>query len=245
MDGGRAAAADRGQRRDHVLAEPGIADEFAARFRRSGSPRDQVTLEISEASLLGRQGAGRAAQCAERGLPLAIDDFGTGYASFAYLKELAVDVVKIDRTFVRTLQADPRDEAIVGSIGFVAERLGLRTVAEGVEQPACARACSSELGITRRRASGCATRCRASSSTPGWRAEPLTGLEPSGLRTVRPRGEPASRGTPPRASHDGDDDQPLQRLHGEAEHEQDQADHDGCDNESHGGSLRATRYAYA
>jgi EAL domain-containing protein (putative c-di-GMP-specific phosphodiesterase class I) len=123
-----------------VLAETGIADEFSARFRDLGVSPADVTLEISEASLLDRRARAGLRDCSARGFRLAIDDFGTGYASFAYLKELEVDVVKIDRSFVQDLHADPRDEAIVGSISYVAGRLGLRTVAEGVETEAAVRA---------------------------------------------------------------------------------------------------------
>jgi EAL domain-containing protein (putative c-di-GMP-specific phosphodiesterase class I) len=116
-----------------VLAERNVAGDLADRFARAGVEPSDVTLELSEASLLNPRAREGLRRCAERGFRLAIDDFGTGYASFGYLKDLAVDIIKIDRSFVRTLAADTRDEAIVGSIGFVAERLGLRTVAEGVE----------------------------------------------------------------------------------------------------------------
>lgn len=130
-----------------VLAERRVADDLAGRFDEHGVEPSTVTLEISEASLLNPRAREGLRQCAERGFDLAIDDFGTGYASFGYLKDLAVDEVKIDRSFVRALQDDPRDAAIVGSIGFVAERLGLRTVAEGVEHPLALERLA-ELGIS-------------------------------------------------------------------------------------------------
>jgi EAL domain-containing protein (putative c-di-GMP-specific phosphodiesterase class I) len=116
-----------------VLADPGSAARYAARFAEHGIAPASVTFEISEAGLLdGRARSGLAAY-SEHGFRLALDDFGTGYAAYAHLKNLAVDVVKIDRSFVQDLPTDPRDEAIVGSIAFVAERLGLDTIAEGVE----------------------------------------------------------------------------------------------------------------
>jgi EAL domain-containing protein (putative c-di-GMP-specific phosphodiesterase class I) len=64
---------------------------------------------------------------------VAIDDFGTGYASLAYLADLPVDTLKIDRTFVQGLVARPRHAVIVRSTVELAHNLGLMVVAEGVE----------------------------------------------------------------------------------------------------------------
>jgi EAL domain-containing protein (putative c-di-GMP-specific phosphodiesterase class I) len=69
----------------------------------------------------------------ELGVRMAIDDFGAGYSSMAYLKGLAVDALKIDKSFVQKLATDASDRAIVPSDVELGHNLGLRVVAEGVE----------------------------------------------------------------------------------------------------------------
>jgi len=67
------------------------------------------------------------------GISIALDDFGTGYASLSHLKQFPIDVIKIDQRFVRDLETDPDDAAIVRTLLNLAYSLGIRTVAEGVE----------------------------------------------------------------------------------------------------------------
>jgi EAL domain-containing protein (putative c-di-GMP-specific phosphodiesterase class I) len=68
-----------------------------------------------------------------RGIGVAIDDFGTGYSSMSLMKHFPIDIIKIDRSFVRDLERDPEDQAIAQAIISMGRALGMTVVAEGVE----------------------------------------------------------------------------------------------------------------
>ena len=103
----------------------------------SGFAASRLEFEITEHVLLKDAEAGGAmlARLRALGAEIALDDFGTGYSSLSYLRRFRFDRVKIDRTFVRDIATSDEARAIVSAVTRLAEALGMRTTAEGVEQP--------------------------------------------------------------------------------------------------------------
>jgi EAL domain-containing protein (putative c-di-GMP-specific phosphodiesterase class I) len=120
------------------LREKGLPALVARALHRHRVPAHCLEIEVTESILLADpELAVRIAQeLSEMGIRLSIDDFGTGYSSMGYLKRLPLAALKIDRSFVRDLDTDPDDEAIVRAIIALARSLKLRVVAEGVETQA-------------------------------------------------------------------------------------------------------------
>ncbi len=102
-----------------------------------GSPR-WLTVEVTETAMMQRPDRARKVleELHEMGVRISIDDFGTGYSSLAYLKELPVDEVKVDRSFVMDMMTNRRDSCIVQAVIDLGHNLGLEVVAEGVEDRA-------------------------------------------------------------------------------------------------------------
>jgi diguanylate cyclase (GGDEF)-like protein len=123
------------------LHDGGIVHEVAANLERHGLPARLLWLEITESSIMADPVRARRilAQLHYMGVHLSIDDFGTGYSSLAYLQDLPVREIKIDRSFVANLITKPADQVIVRSTIELAHNLGLNATAEGVEDAATLR----------------------------------------------------------------------------------------------------------
>ena len=94
-----------------------------------------LTLELTESSLIDDAIGVRdiLGHLRERGVRVAIDDFGTGYSSLTYLRELPIDEIKIDRSFIARIAHDRSDAAIAAAVVALADNLGFEVIAEGVE----------------------------------------------------------------------------------------------------------------
>ncbi len=131
-------------RRVHVnlsarsVTEPAFGDWLEAAVHRHATGASHLTFEITEtAPLIDLQSACDVAdRITAMGAGLALDDFGTGYGSLSHLHQIPVTMVKIDREFVADLEVNERSRAIVASVVDMAQRLGIRAVAEGVENEA-------------------------------------------------------------------------------------------------------------
>jgi len=116
---------------------PAVVGEVEEALAAAGLAPERLCLELTETAIMDdvQQTAQILQQFRDLGVQVAIDDFGTGFSSLAYLKRFAVDILKIDRTFVDGVGVDPDDTAIVSSIIGLARSLRLEVVAEGIEDP--------------------------------------------------------------------------------------------------------------
>ncbi len=112
----------------------GLAEVIA----KHGVPQQEVELELTETALMydPDNAVALLEEIAAMGVNIAIDDFGTGYSSLSYLRRLPLEALKIDRSFVMGMNENPQDAIIVRSTVALAHSLGLRVIAEGVENAA-------------------------------------------------------------------------------------------------------------
>jgi diguanylate cyclase (GGDEF)-like protein len=130
------------------LLDRSLVDDVSALLRRYGTPARRITLEVTESVLMTDPVRAMEVLGKLRGLGLsvALDDFGTGWSSLTHLQRMPVDEIKIDRSFVAAMATEANSAAIVSSTVDLAHALGLRVVAEGIED---------EATWTRLRAVGC------------------------------------------------------------------------------------------
>jgi diguanylate cyclase (GGDEF)-like protein/PAS domain S-box-containing protein len=121
----------------HQLQEPGFVSEVDAVIHHTGIDPAQVVIEITETVLAHDIEAEVQVlhELRELGCAIAIDDFGTGYSSLGGLRDLPIDILKLDRSFITDLVASSRAAATVSAVITLAEALDLTVVAEGVEEP--------------------------------------------------------------------------------------------------------------
>ena len=112
-----------------------LVEDIAARLREHGVSGELLELELTESLFMEDVNATSRTlhQLKDLGISLAVDDFGTGYSSLSYLKRYPIDKIKIDRSFIRDVPVDADDVAITLAIIGLANSLGLKVVAEGVE----------------------------------------------------------------------------------------------------------------
>jgi EAL domain-containing protein (putative c-di-GMP-specific phosphodiesterase class I) len=117
---------------------PRFAHDIAATLAEHEVEPERLQLEITESAIMRDEHAvvGALEELRALGFSIALDDFGTGYSSLAYLRRLPVDTLKMDGSFIRSIDRDAEAAALTRSIVGMGKALGLRVVAEGVELPA-------------------------------------------------------------------------------------------------------------
>lgn len=127
------------------FAQPRLLETVRTTLEDTGFPAEKLVLEITESVLMkdAETTIGMLKALKNMGVRISMDDFGTGYSSLSYLKRFPIDIVKIDKSFVRDINDDEDDAAIIRVIISLARSLRLTTVAEGVETP-------EQLGFLRR-----------------------------------------------------------------------------------------------
>ena len=134
-----------------TIGNPAAMEDILQKLSAAGPDlAKKLVFEITETTALTSLEIARSfsRSTTSLGCRVALDDFGTGYGAFTELRNLDLDVLKIDLSFVQNMLEDPDDERVVRTIIFVARQYGLTTVAEGVETEALLRRLA-ELGVDR------------------------------------------------------------------------------------------------
>jgi diguanylate cyclase (GGDEF)-like protein len=120
------------------LSDPDLVTRVRDTLRDAGLEPSALCLELTESAVMSDPVSARQTlfELGSLGVSLSIDDFGSGYSSLSYLRNLPVQAIKIDRSFVAALGGSPADEAIVGLVADLGQALGLEVVAEGIETDA-------------------------------------------------------------------------------------------------------------
>lgn len=120
------------------LKDPWLAQKLVKLLVETGFPADRLEVEITERSLFENLGLAQSivGSLKNQGIRLALDDFGSGYSSLGHLRALPFDRIKIDRSFVGSINDDPESAAIVMAVTRLAESLNLALTAEGIEDEA-------------------------------------------------------------------------------------------------------------
>lgn len=122
----------------HQLRQDGFVDRVLGTLAATGAPASRLKLELTESMLVANVETviDKMLALKKRGVLFSLDDFGTGYSSLYYLKRLPLDQLKIDQSFIRGVRDNPEDASIVRAIVMLADILGLKVIAEGVESEA-------------------------------------------------------------------------------------------------------------
>jgi diguanylate cyclase (GGDEF)-like protein/PAS domain S-box-containing protein len=116
------------------LQQRNLADIVTGVMAQSGVDPQFIEIELTESAIMNPEASiSTLERMKARGIAISIDDFGTGYSSLSYLKRLPLDMLKIDQSFVRDITTDYNDAAIVRAIIGLAQSLGIKVIAEGVE----------------------------------------------------------------------------------------------------------------
>jgi len=119
--------------------QSGLAERLKFHAEANQQSLSQIDIEVTETVLIGELGPEVSRMLEELrtlGVMVALDDFGTGYASLSHLQQFPVDVIKIDKSFIEQIdEKDPKATAVIDAVIQMARRLGMQTVAEGIETP--------------------------------------------------------------------------------------------------------------